>query len=88
MLHHVPNAEPKNRGRRKFVRGLDHTELPPDQSVALRERLLGEIAALQSTENATSWAQDGIISQEQPRSNGCQAGRGSICGEIVGIVRW
>ena len=55
---------PRNRGRRKFTRGVrSPTQLPPDQSAALRERLLGEIAALQSTENATSWAQDGIITK-------------------------
>ena len=59
----VAAGGPKNRGRRKFTRGLDPTELPPDQSAALRERLLGEIAALQSTDNATSWAQDGIIAK-------------------------
>ena len=57
----VPNAEPKKRGRHKITRGLDPTQLPPDQSAALRERLLCEIAALQSTDAATRWAQDGII---------------------------
>jgi hypothetical protein len=60
----VAPAGPKNRGRRRFTRDVDHpTQLPPDQSAALRERLFGEIAALQSTENATSWAQDGIITK-------------------------
>jgi hypothetical protein len=54
---------PRNRGHRKITRSLDANELPPDQSAALRERLLGEIAALQSTENATSWAQDRIINK-------------------------
>ena len=55
---------PRNRGRRRFTRDLNHPPpLPPDQSAALRERLLGEIAALQSTDNATSWAQDGIITK-------------------------
>jgi len=54
---------PKNRGRRKFTRDLGRTELPPDQSAPVRERLLGEIAALQSTANATRWAQDGIITK-------------------------
>ena len=54
----------RNRGRRKFTRDVDHpAPLPPDQSAALRERLLSEIAALQSTENTTSWAQDGIIAK-------------------------
>ena len=58
----VSNREPKNRGRRKFTRDLNSTELPPE-SAALRERLLDEIAALQSTDAATSWAQDGIITK-------------------------
>jgi hypothetical protein len=60
----VAAGGPKSRGRRKCTRDLDRTELPPDQSAALRERLLGEIAALRSTDNATSWAQDGIITKD------------------------
>jgi ERF superfamily len=56
-------VRPKNRGRRKFTRDLDPTELAPDQSAALREQLLGEIAALKSNDNATEWAQDGIITK-------------------------
>jgi hypothetical protein len=56
----VPNGGPKNRARHKFTRHLNLAQLPPNQSSALRERLLGEIAALQSTDHATSWAQDGI----------------------------
>ena len=63
MLQQFPMRSPKNRERHKITRGLDHTRLPPDQSAALRERLLGEIAALQSTDAATSWAQDGIITK-------------------------
>ena len=59
----VAAGGPKNRGRRKFTRNLDRTELPPDQSTALRERLLGEITALQSTHKATRWAQEGIITK-------------------------
>jgi hypothetical protein len=54
----------KSRGRRKFTRDVDHpTQLPPDQAAALRERLLAEIAALQSIENATRWAQGGIVAK-------------------------
>ena len=53
----------KTRGRRKFTRALGPTELRPGQSAALRERLLGEIAVMQSTESATRWAQDGIITK-------------------------
>ena len=60
----TPAGGPRNRGRHKITRGLAPIQLPPDQSAALRERLLGEIAALQSTENATSWAQDGIIAKD------------------------
>ena len=53
----------KNIGRRKFTRDLDRTELPPDQSASVREQLLGEIAVMQSTESATRWAQDEIITK-------------------------
>ena len=60
----VAAGGPKNSGRRKFTRALGPTELRPDQSAALRQRLLGEIAALQSTDSATSWAQDGIITKD------------------------
>ena len=60
--HH---GEPKNRGRRRFVGGLNHTQLSRDQSAAVRERLIGEIATLQSAENAASWAQDGIIKKNE-----------------------
>ena len=35
----------------------------PDQSAALRDRLLGEISGLRSAENAASWARDGIIAK-------------------------
>jgi hypothetical protein len=34
--------------------------LSPDESAALRERLLGEIAALQSLESATTWAREAL----------------------------
>src|SRR4051794_21393578 len=44
----VAAGGPKTRGDRKFARNLDPAELTSDQSAALRERLLGEIAALQS----------------------------------------
>jgi hypothetical protein len=57
----VPNGGPKNKAHRKFTRDPDFAQFPPDQSATLRERLLKEIAALQSTDDATSWAQDGII---------------------------
>ena len=83
----VPAGGPKNRGRRKFTRDLDPTQLPPDQSAALRERLLGEIAALQSTDNATSWAQDGIITKNSLAAADAKLVEEAFAAEIVGIVR-
>ena len=60
----VPYVGPKeNSSRRKIIRGVAPSPLPPDQSAALRDRLLGEIAGLQSADNATSWARDGIIAK-------------------------
>ena len=61
----VSAGGPKNRGRRKFIRDSDPTQIPPDQSPAVRERLFGEIAALQSTDDATMWVQDGIITKNR-----------------------
>ena len=60
----VPYVGPKeNSSRRKIVRGVAPSPLPPDQSAALRDRLLGEVSGLQSAENAASWARDGIIAK-------------------------
>ena len=60
----VPYVGPKeNSSGRKIIRGLAPSPLPPDQSAALRDRLLGEISGLRSAENAASWARDGIIAK-------------------------
>jgi ERF superfamily len=57
----VPYVGPKeNSSRRKIIRDVAPNPLPPDQSAALRDRLLGEVSGLQSAENAASWARDGI----------------------------
>jgi hypothetical protein len=37
--------------------------LPPDQSATLRDRLLGEVAGLQSADEAASWARSGITAK-------------------------
>jgi ERF superfamily len=39
--------------------------LSPDESAALRERLLGEIAALQSQESATTWAREALSAKNK-----------------------
>ena len=45
----VPSIGPKEKSwRRKILRGVTPITLPPDQSAALRDRLLGEVAGLQS----------------------------------------
>ena len=59
----VPSVGPKENSSRKIVRGVGPSPLPPDQSAALRDRLLGEVSGLQSAENAASWARDGIIAK-------------------------
>ena len=57
----VPYVEPKENGsRRKIIRGAAPIPLPPDQSAALRDRLVGEVSGLQSADKAASWARDGI----------------------------
>src|SRR5258708_16627640 len=48
---------------RKYSRAAPPALLQPDQSAALRDRLLGEIAGLQCADTAESWAHDGIIAK-------------------------
>lgn len=60
----VPEVGPKaNRSRRKIVGGITPALLSPDQSAVLRDRLLGEIAGLQSADPAASWARDAIAAK-------------------------
>ena len=62
----VPYVGPKENGsRRKITRDATPTPIPfpPDQSAALRDRLLGEVAGLQSADVAASWARDGITAK-------------------------
>src|SRR5258708_6400806 len=48
---------------RKGPSPVAHPLLTPDESASLRDRLLGEVAGLQSAEIAASWARDGIIAK-------------------------
>jgi hypothetical protein len=61
----APSIGPKQNGsRRKILRAVTPiTLLPPDQSAALRDRLLSEISGLQSADNAAAWARDGITAK-------------------------
>jgi hypothetical protein len=59
----VPSGFSGNGRNGKSPRAGSPAILPPDQSAALRDRLLGEVAGLGSFETATSWAQNGIIAK-------------------------
>jgi hypothetical protein len=60
----VPNVGPKeNSSPRNIIRGVAPNPLAPDQSAALRDRLLGEVSRLQSADHAASWARDGITAK-------------------------
>lgn len=62
----VPYVGPKENGsRRKITRDATPTPIPfpPNQSAALRDRLLGEVAGLQSADVAASWARDGLTAK-------------------------
>src|SRR5262249_20775050 len=59
----VPHVGHKDSSRRNIIRGVAPNPLPPDQSAALRDRLLREVSGLQSAYNAASWARDGIIAK-------------------------
>jgi hypothetical protein len=47
--------------------------LSPDESVALRDRLLGEIAALRSQESATSWAREALPAKNKLTASDAKA---------------
>jgi len=51
---------PRNDGNGRTRAAARATMLSSDESAALRERLLAEIAGLQSHENATNWAQGAL----------------------------
>ena len=54
----TPPGSPRNGYHRKYK--MTAGTLPADQSSALRDRLVGEIAGLQSADTAAAWARDGM----------------------------
>src|SRR5712672_27269 len=60
---HCPSDNSSNGRGRKSPRPVAHAVLPPGESAALRDRLMGEVAGLQSAETAVSWARDGITAK-------------------------
>jgi hypothetical protein len=59
----VSSGAPSHNGLRRQKSGVARLILAPDQSAALRDRLLGEIADLQSADAAAGWARDGLIAK-------------------------
>jgi hypothetical protein len=58
----VPRVDQRGSGSRcKIVRAPAF--LAPDQSAAVRDRLLGEVAGLRSADAAATWARDGIAAK-------------------------
>jgi hypothetical protein len=55
-----PPRTPGNGQARGSARAVRTPVLPPDESAALRDRLLGEIASLHSEEGATKWAREAL----------------------------
>ena len=83
----TPTIGPRQNGsRRKILTGVTPIALPPDQSAALRDRLLGEVAGLQIGRQRGKLGTRCNHRQEQPRSSRCQAGRGGVCIEVVGML--
>ena len=62
---HVPSGASGNGLHRKSPKAVAAALLPPDRSATLRDRLLGEVAGLQSAETAASWARDEIIAKNR-----------------------
>jgi hypothetical protein len=56
---------PGNGKMRAAARPASVPMLSPDESAALRERLLGEVAALQSQESATTWVREALPAKDK-----------------------
>jgi ERF superfamily len=63
-LHLPPHSRGNGRAR-GAAKPVSPPVLSPDQSAALRDRLLGEIATLPSEDSATDWAQQALPAKNQ-----------------------
>src|SRR5262245_31026743 len=61
----LPSRSPGNGRLRRAEKTLSAPVLSSDESAALRHRLLGEIAGLQSGESATNWAQGALAAKNR-----------------------
>jgi ERF superfamily protein len=61
----VPPRTDRNGRMRAAARAASTSVLSSDESAALRDRLLGEIAGLQSGESATNWAQGALAAKNR-----------------------
>src|SRR5262249_58174598 len=61
----LPSRRPGNGRLREAQRTLSASVLSSDESAALRDRLLGEIAGLQSQESTTTWAQGALAAKNR-----------------------
>ena len=74
----VQQRKPGNGQRRHGMHGERPSTLEPEQSAALREKLLTAVGNITSADNAAIWAQRGARRQEPPRGGRCQACRGRL----------
>src|SRR5258705_7766741 len=61
----LPPPRSDGNGRTRAAASASRPVLSSDESAALRDRLLGEIAGLQSVESATNWAQGALAAKNQ-----------------------
>ena len=61
----LPPPRSDGNGRTRAAASASRPVLSSDESAALRERLLGEIAGLQSVESATNWAPGALAAKNQ-----------------------
>ena len=61
--HALSGGAPDSRGRSSATR-VSSPALPADQSALQRDRLLAELSGLQSSEEAATWAQDGLRTKQ------------------------
>jgi ERF superfamily len=66
-----PRVPGNGRGRIGGIKGERAVILDPEQSAALREKLLTELANITSADSIPNWARGGAHRQEQPHGDRC-----------------
>jgi hypothetical protein len=84
----TPASDETSVARAASIRGeattrSSKTTLDPDRSVALRERLIADLARLQSEDEAADWVHKNLPAKKHADGGRCRYRRGKLSGKTV-----